>query len=321
MKFDRFVKAVKRNIGVKIVSFFFAVFLWIHVTAQQGENQAFRIPLSLAGIPDSLTIIHEVPQFVEITIRGSRSSLLKLRLFGRLKGTVDLSMAKKGRMNIPLSAEALNLAKDFDPRDISIDEPKSLALNFEQVISKSVPVKIAYKGGIPEDILITDSPVIIPARVKISGASSIVQSITFLASQEIDIRNRKGKFSQDVGLNTGGLRIVTVPDKVLIEMEIRKKAVRTIANIPPTLLQDDGAPPVEYSPRVVSITIEGPEEIVKKIVPDDLSVILNITVKKPGTYRLEPEVIVPKGIEKYFLDVDAFEITILPPVTGDGGKK
>ena len=33
---------------------------------------------------------------------------------------------------------------------------------------------------------------------------------------------------------------------------------------------------------------------------------------------IEPEVIVPKGIERYFLDTDNFEITILPAESGRG---
>ncbi|MCU0640439.1 MAG: hypothetical protein MUF59_11325, partial [Candidatus Krumholzibacteria bacterium] len=76
-------KVIFRNIGGKIISVVFAVLLWLHVTAQQGEDQSFRIPLVLEGMPDSLTIVHEVPQFVEVTVRGPRSSLLKMRLFGR----------------------------------------------------------------------------------------------------------------------------------------------------------------------------------------------------------------------------------------------
>ncbi|MBU8922166.1 MAG: hypothetical protein KOO63_10155 [Bacteroidales bacterium] len=310
MKFEDFYKVLVRNPGAKIISLIFAVFLWLHVTAQQGENQSFRVPLMLTGIPDSLTIIHDVPQSIEVTVRGPRSSLLKLRLFGRSKATIDLSMARKGIVNIPLSAGVLNLPEDFDPRNVSIDNPKTLVLNFERVITKLVPVRIAYKGKIPEDIIIMNTPVVIPARVNIRGASSIVSSINFLTTEEVDIRNRRGKITEETGLIIDGRSISVIPEKILIEMEVRKKATRILANIPPTLLQDDNEMFVDYFPKVVSLTIEGPEDIIREIVSDDISVILNITTREPGTYRLEPEVIVPQGVEKYYLDVEVFEITI-----------
>lgn len=310
MSLNDFYKVVVRNPGAKIISLFFAVFLWLHVTAQQGEDQSFRVPLVLTGIPDSLTIIHDVPEFIEVTVRGPRSSLLKFRLFGRPKATVDLSMARKGRVNIPLSGSLLDISDDFDPRNITIDNPKTLVLNFEQVLAKAVPVRIAYKGKVPDDVMLIGNPVIIPARVVVRGASSIVSGIQFLTTEELDIRGKRGKITEETGVILEGRNVTVSPEKILVELEIRKRSTRTLANIPPTLLQDDSEMSVEYEPKVVSLTIEGPEDMIREITADDVSVILNITTRSPGVYRLEPEVIVPSGVEKYFLDVEVFEITI-----------
>ena len=321
MSFDRIIKALTRNLGAKIVSLVFAFFLWLHVTAQQGENQSFRVPLTMAGIADSLTITHDVPESVEVTIRGSRSNLMKLRLFGRLEASVDLSKAVKGRNTVSLSAAMINLPEQIDPREVTVDNPKTLVLNFEEVVTKSVPVRIAYRGEIPDDVIIHGSPVIIPARVKLTGAESILKGIEVLSTREIDIRGRRGDYSEEFELMLGGMDIQVVPDKVLIEMSIHKKAVRTLANIPPTMLREDESLTVEYSPRIVSLTIEGPEEIIDEITTEDVSVILDLTGKAPGTYLIEPEVIVPKGIIRYFLDTDNFEITILPAGSGTDKEK
>ncbi len=319
--FDRMIKAMTRNLGAKVVSLVFAFFLWLHVTAQQGENQSFRVPLGLQGVADSLTITNEVPEYVKVTIRGSRSNLMRLRLFGRLTVTVDLSRAVVGRNTVSLSAAMMNLPEQIDPREVSIDDPRTLVLNFERVVTKTVPVRIAYKGEIPDDIIIDGSAVIIPARVKITGASSVVRGIEVLSTREIDIRDRRGKFSEEIGLMLDGMDVRAVPEKVLVEMTIHKRAIRTLANIPPTMLRDDESLAVEYSPRVVSLTIEGADDVISAITTEDVSVILDLTGRPPGTYTIEPEVIVPEGIEKYFLDTDTFEITILPPGSGGGGKK
>lgn len=319
MSFDRIIKVMTRNLGAKIVSLIFAFFLWLHVTAQQGENQSFRVPLTMTGIADSLTITHDVPESIEVTIRGSRSNLMKLRLFGRLEATVDLSKAVKGRNTVSLSAAMINLPEQIDPREVTVDNPKTLVLNFEEVVTKSVPVRIAYRGEIPDDVIIDGSPVIIPARVKLTGAASILEGIEVLSTREIDIRGRRGDYSEEFELMLGGLDIRVVPDKVLIEMSIHKRAIRTLANIPPTMLREDESLTVEYSPRIVSLTIEGPKEIIDRITTEDVSVILDLTGKPPGTYLIEPEVIVPNGIERYFLDTDNFEITIRP--SGSGADK
>ena len=119
----------------------------------------------------------------------------------------------------------------------------------------------------------------------------------------------------------GGRNITVTPREVLIEMEISKRVIRTLANNPPTILQDDESMEVEYAPPSASLTIEGPEDLIRGIVAEDVSIILNITTKQPGTYRLQPEIIVPQSIEKYWLDVDAFEITILAPQVGDNEEE
>jgi YbbR domain-containing protein len=321
MSFRKAAGAVTANIGAKIVSLLFAALLWLHVTAQQMENQYFRVPLVLSRIPDSLTVTHDYPREVEVTVHGSKIDLMKLRLVGRLTAAVDLSKAVRGRNTIPLNAVALNLPEQFDPREVTVNEPKSLVLNFDKVVTRPVPVRIVWKGDEPRDVVIEGDPVIIPARVQVTGAASIVGAIESLPTREVDIRGRRGRFSQDVEVVRGGRDITVVPDKVLIELSIQKRSVRTIANIPPTLLQDRGDLVIEYSPKFVSLTIEGPEDVIRGITADDVSVILNVATRKTGTHRIEPEVIVPRGIEKYFLDIDAFDIRITPVAARGGGSR
>jgi len=310
MSIESFFKAIMTNIGVKVMSVLFAVFLWFHVTAQQEETQTFRVPLTLSGIPDSLTIVHDVPEFVEIVVKGARSRLIKLRLFGGVEASVDLSMVKRGRVNVPLSAAVLNLSDELDPREVIVERPKALSLNFERVVTKSVPVKLAFRGEIPDDVIITGKPVIIPGYVKVTGAASLISGTTVISTEEIDIRNRRGKMTREVELHVESGDVKVDPKKVLVEMEISKRAVRTLANIPPVILQDDESVITSYSPLAVSLTIEGSEELINSIVSDDVSIILNVTAREPGTYRINPEIILPNGIERYWLDIDSFEITI-----------
>ncbi len=310
-----FVKLIRENIGAKILAILFAIFIWFHVTAQQEEKQKFRIPLTLVNLPDSLIVVNDVPDYVKVTIKGQRSNLLRLRFMGNPRANVNLSNAKKGRINIQLSSTMLNIPEEIDLRDVSIEDPRVLVLNIEPVISKKVPVKIAYKGEIPEDVIITESPDIIPEKVSVSGARSIVNGIDFLTTEEIDIRDRRGDIMVETGLKLMGREVKVSTGTVLVEMRISKSAEKTLTNVPPIILQDEKGLKVEYSPRTVSITLEGPEDRVRGIEPNDISIILKVSGRKPGSYKIVPEVIVPDGIEEYWLDVDAFQVTVYPEST------
>jgi len=310
VRFQRMYRSFTANVGLKIVSLLFAVFLWLYVTAQIGERQTFRVPLVLANIPESLTVAREAPGEIAITMRSTRSELLKLRLLSNVRATVDLAAARQGRVIVPLSTALLNLPLGFKAEDAAIESPKSLTLDFERIVSVSATVTPVFRGSVPNGMILVGQPVVTPDRVLLRGPASAMNGITAVETESIDLRNKQGKSSHEVSLRPGGRR-KAVPSKVLVEIEVSKRAVRTISGIPPTLLQGEEGYEIEYSPKTAALTVEGPEELVNRLVPDDVSIILNVPPGARGTNRIQPEVIVPQGIDTFFLDVVSFEVRVL----------
>lgn len=299
------------DIGLKVVSIVFAVLIWLYVTAQIGERQTFRVPLEFANMPESLTVVHDVPKDVAITMRSTRSELLKLRLLSNVKATVDLGGARRGRVIVPLSVDILSLPAGFKREDATIVGPKSLSLDFERIVRVSLPVIPVLRGGVAKDMILVGRPAVTPDRVLVSGPASAMEGVTVVETGPINLGNKRGKFSNEVLLHPGpGCDVV--PAKVLVEFEVSKRAVRTISGIPPTLLQGEEGFEVEYSPKTAALTVEGPEELVNALVPDDVSIILSIAPGSRGTVRVQPEVIVPQGIDTFSLDVASFEVRVLP---------
>jgi len=314
----KLIRLFKYSYQAKIISVILAVFLWIHVTAQNIEEQTFKVPLELAGIPDSFVVVNDIPDFVEITINEKRARLIKLRFFGNIKGVVELPAVRKGWVNIPLSSNIIEISEDISRRNLSVDNPKFIELNLQRVLTKDVPVRLAYNGEIAKNRFIAGDPVIIPEKVSVRGASTIVEKIHFLSTNEIDIRNRTGIIKELVDLRTRDYEITVEPEKVLVELEICKLRSRKLANIPPTILMDNRNLEIKCSPPAASITVEGREEFIDEIVPSDISIILNINSVTTGTYTVKPEVIVPDRILRYQLDVDTFSVTVLPDSTAPG---
>jgi YbbR domain-containing protein len=311
VRFQNLYRAVTENIGIKIVSLLFASLLWLYVTAQIGERQTFRVPLDLVNIPDSLTVVSEMPKEVSVTMRGARSELMKLRFLSRIRGTVDLGGAKQGRVVVPLSAAILNLPAGFPAGDAAIDAPRSLTLDFERVVIAYVPVTPVFRGSVPKGMILVGQPSVIPALVLVRGTSAAMSGIAAVETEPIDLRNKRSGFSLEAVLRVGERR-EAVPRSVLVEVGIAKRAVRTMAGIPPTLLQVEEGFMAEYSPATASLTVEGPEDLVNRLVNDDLSIILSIPPGTRGTSRIQPEVIVPQGIDTFTIDVDSFEVKVLP---------
>ncbi|MBD3179318.1 MAG: hypothetical protein GF417_06795 [Candidatus Latescibacteria bacterium] len=190
MNIKRLIRIITHNYRAKIISILCAFFLWIHVTAQRVEDQSMRVPLALTGLPDSLTVVNEIPESIEVTIKETRANLMRMRLFGDMEAIVDLSRGREGWVNFRLSPDILTFPDGEKPREVKIDKPKVLALNFRKVLTRSVPVKLVYSGNMNRKNIIMENPVIIPSTVTVRGASNVLEDINFLPTEEIDIRNR-----------------------------------------------------------------------------------------------------------------------------------
>jgi YbbR domain-containing protein len=311
VRFQNLYRVVTENIGIKIVSILFAILLWLYVTAQIGEKQTFKVPLDLVNVPESLTVASEVPKELTVTIRGARSELMKLRFLSRIRGTVDLGGAKRGRVVVPLSAAILNLPSGFPAGDAVVAAPKSLTLDFERIVVAYLPVIPVFRGTLPKGLIIVGQPSASPPVVLVRGTAAAMNGVTAVETEPIDLRNKRSGFSQQTALRAGERR-EAVPRSVRVEIGIAKRAVRTMPGISPTLLQEEEGFVVEVSPPTASLTVGGPEELVNRLVNDDLSIILSIPPGMRGTSRISPEVIVPQGIDSFSIDIDSFEVKVLP---------
>ncbi len=316
MRFDKLGRAMTANLGLKIVSLVFAIVIWVYVSDQLTEKGRFEVPLELQNVPDSLTVLQELPPAVEVSVTGTKLDILKLRFTGKMKVTVDCSSAKRGTQTIPLTAANVTIPGSVRQGEATVESPQRLVLTFEAVERRYVPVHAAFRGELGKDLVLASSPATVPDRVLVSGAASAMAGITALSTEEIDMPSKPGALSREAKVDVGGRRIVADPASVLVEARVSRRAVRTFENISPTVLQADEGLVVEFAPKTAAMTIEGPEDLVRNLAPDELSIVLNITMRRPGTYRVRPDVIVPQGIEKYSLDVTEFDVTLAPKPRG-----
>jgi YbbR domain-containing protein len=312
VRLEKLYRALTANIALKIISLVFAIVLWLYVTSQIGEKQSFRIPLELSNIPDSLTLVREVPKYVEVTMQGTRSDLLRLRLSKKVRAIVDLSSAHRGKVVVPLASDVVAVPPQFRTEDVIIRSPRSLTLDFEPLLSRYVPVEAVLEGTLPKDLILVGRPIITPDQVLVRGAANVMAALTAVRTEPINLANKREGFSREVSLEPGVPGLQLIPSEVLVEIDVSKRAIRTIEGVTPTVLHPGEGVGVDYSPKTASVTVEGPESIVRRLVPDDISIILTIASGKTGTYRVEPEVIVPQGIDAYSLDVDSFEVRVFP---------
>src|SRR5437016_2213898 len=115
-----------RNWLLKLAALFFAVMLYVAVTAQQPLTETFALRLATAPPPGAA--LRQAPPTIAVTVQGKGSEILKLRNIPRtisktvpdtLTGSLWRLHLSPGDVTLPKGVEGVQVS-DISPRDVDI---------------------------------------------------------------------------------------------------------------------------------------------------------------------------------------------------------
>jgi YbbR domain-containing protein len=301
--------AFGENIGVKLFALFVALFIWFSASGQQSATRFYIVPLKLANMPDTLSVVGPYPTEAEVTVTGTKRELLYLS-FRRIEVVVNLAAAAPGRFRQRLSSSNVVMPGGLDPRSVTITAPSSIDLTFERLLSKPVPVELTTVGSVPEGYVLLGAPKIEPAEVLVRGPESSIGLLDNVPTRPVDLSRIRDSFEREVEVELDKTIFSSDPDLVRITISVGQLGERVLPNIPPTVLSDAAGLTVEVRPKAVSLTLTGILAALDTLSSADVSVLLDLSGKPPGVYTLAPEVIVPKGVDGYTLSVDSLTVFV-----------
>ena len=309
--------AFTHNLGVKLIALVVALFIWFSASGQQQATRFFIVPLKLVGIPDSLIVVGTVPVEAEVTIAGTKRELLYLN-FRRIEVVVNLAAAESGRFRERLSASNVVARGGLDTRNVRIISPISIDLFFERLILKRIPVELTVTGSISPGYLLVEGPSVEPAEIVVKGPASLLSRLKSLSTKPVDLGKVKGHYEKDLDIEFDHSLLSCDPDQVTVSVSVSQLGERVLPNIPPTVLFDAKALAVDVTPNAVSLTLSGPRSALDTLSSGDVSVLLDLSGKPPGRYRLVPEIILPKGVGSYSMNVDSLTVVVREDTTRRG---
>jgi YbbR domain-containing protein len=170
----------------------------------------------------------------------------------------------------------------------------SLAVR-EGVISKVVPI-VPTITGIPPQALAVTGATTDPATVALTGPAPALQGVESMTTGPVDVGAARGDFSRKVALQlppgvTPSVRQVTVTvhlGRGLMSTVLRAVPVRVV-----------GIPAGATSrvvPDRVDVQVEGPQDLVRRLTAQAISVQVSAAGRQPGQYTINPQAILPKGV-------------------------
>lgn len=303
-------KSLTENLGVKVIAFVVAVFIWFNASGQQQMVRLRTVPLVIGNLPDSLTVTGSVTDRVEIRVTGTRRQLLTLG-FKRVHALIDLSGARPGRQRVTLSPGNIQIPSGMDRRNVSVISPSFVDLQIERLVTKRVQASLTTAGRISDDLVMLDDGLSLePAWITVRGPESTVGRVRTIPTRPFDLARVRESTTRAVALDFDPTLLQCDPREVTVTVEVSEKGQRVLANIPPTVLVDSDDLDAVVMPNAVSITLEGPVAMLDTLSSGDVSVLLNLTGRSAAQYTLAPEVIVPAGIELVGISVDSLIVRL-----------
>ena len=301
MKFKSLINKIIANWPVKILAFVAAVLLFNFNAMQILRKETINVPLSIIKA-DGLTIGRNYPKIVSCEIEGENeeyiSNISPEEFMKDFMIYIDLSnITQPGEINVPVNIkrnEVLELygvsVKSFSPTELSI--------YLEEEVTKTLPV-IANQKGFPARGY-TLEYILEPSLVRLSGPKTLMESISEVYTEEINISGRALDFITTLNVSSpDSLISITGNDQVEFYGIIKETIITKIfENVPIKIVNKDPEMIVDDIDLEGQIKLQGPELLLEDFESLDISLNLDLRgITVPSVYTIELIPNVPPGTE------------------------
>lgn len=273
-------QALTENLGLKAMALVFSLGLFGYIHAQEDVMER-TVPVSVISVPPvggDRELMSRIPPSIHITLRASARSIAELLQKGIAPVEVDL------RQGYP---ESVEFSRDMFllPRDaeLVLVDPPRLDLEWEDIVTRQVPLETKVVGTPAEGRVVKGSPRIEPERVIVRGPESVVGTMQFAELEPYVVTGlTEGTWARRIAIKAPpdrarilGVPAATVAVDVVRELSTRVFTAREVIVV--------GAVGAHSTPRTVDVTIVGPPELVSALTAEQIVPIADLSVLPVST--------------------------------------
>ena len=286
--------------ALRIIAIVLALALFFYVNLETDTDRAandssdvdvlYNVPLEVY-YDDETLLVTGLPETVDVTISGSSQLITQTKITQDYKVFVDLNSLLIGEHHVPIQAEGFS-----DKLDVSI-EPRSVSIVIEERVAKEFKVEPEMsKRLLAEDYVLKDMTAS-PSTVTVTGAKSVIESISFVKATVVGEQGLKAPFEQEANVKVlnaelSRLDVAVEPEKVNVKVDIEEYS----RDIPITLKQTgqlkEGISLIRLSAEPEKVKIYGKKGLIDEL--GELVVEFDVSdLEKSGSH--EVAVKLPEG--------------------------
>ncbi len=247
------------------------------------------------------------PQVEQVTVYGPE------RLVSQVDHAavyIDLEGVKVSiKQTSPLSART---SRDYEVQGVTI-EPSSVLVEIsikQELHYQSFAVGPELKGAVAYGYWVSGISVQ-PANATVVGPREILQTIDYLRTELVDVNGATANVTRQVGIDLPKGVSLLGSQRVVVTITVAPVKSTQILRIAPQTKGTPSGSKVLPDTDAVEVTVSGELLVLKELLPSDISITLDVTNLKPGSYSLQPEVkVAKKGVEVIGTQPSSIGVTI-----------
>lgn len=188
---------ITKNWMAKALSIAFAVFLFVFHRMTSLQTRFFSVPLkvetSAAYVPASA-----YTRVIKVSLRGDANGIFPIQE-DDIEAYIDLKKYEhEGTYSVPVQIRRKGSALGVEPLEISV-EPVEISIRLDRKASKYIPIRVNMRGEVESGYELL-SYSLYPAQAVLDGPYSVLDSVSELYTDYIDLDGRREDFSLTVNI-------------------------------------------------------------------------------------------------------------------------
>ena len=314
---------------------------FVNLDGLTERQQEVRVQVEITGIrgirvvetiPETITINLEDLTSVEVPVRvrpvGTMPLGYELGSTSAEKPTVTVTgpeslVARVNDAVADLNVTGLTLpveqtvslvprgASGGEIRGVSLDPP-ALRVTIEirqSSLARALPLR-ARTDGAPAAGYRVSNVVVSPATIAVEGTLEALQQLDSIDLEAVDITGAQTDVTRGVaielpdGLSSADSRLATVV------VQITAIDGSVTFNLAPEIVNLLGGVSASIDEPTVAVTLTGPLPVLNALTADDITLVIDATALRTGTYDLEPTLDLPEGVELDALRPETVSVTL-----------
>jgi YbbR domain-containing protein len=287
-----------------------AIFLFAFHSINLLKTKTISSRLEIEGHTE-LIITNIVPESVSVRLRGNENDIIDISGEDIIT-FIDLSpYSVKGTYRAPVQIIKNGRALNTSMLEISV-EPVDIKLNLDKAAERYIKVFSNITGSVAPGYELV-SGTITPDQVKVGGPASLLEKVTSIATEPLDVSGRYGDFSLMLNLvKPDPLFTIYGGSTVEYRAVVREASIeKDFSDIPVGAVNTEEDFDVKIIPETGSAKIRGSYSGMKSFVTDNLLTVDCSGIKSEGSFDLPVNVNIGESftVSSYEPETVSVEIT------------